>query len=792
MNGLVRIFSYSCNVCIIYSIFIMNIVSKCSSVISLSSSSSRPIDPRIYSSIYTTGNVSVSSDGIYAVVSFLTAGDHTLALNLSTNSTPFGYVAVGGGGSGGHIFNTTNGGGSGGGVNYITYGNSVINGANNFSNGVQYDFGVGIAGIGGSSGYTNNNGQRGGSTILRYNGGTIVAGGGLGGRTITTADVSGGTVAGAVAGSISSTGTNYGGRVANPATGPATAGGAGLTVSTEVINDTFAGGGGSCGGTGVSGGEGGAGGGGKGYGNNGATPNVAPTKYGAGGGGGYGTVYITTDGFRGVIYVWFPVENLQTIPSIAPSISSFTYGTIGTTFIDLSLNSDYATRFDISAVPTSSNTYNEMSIYKTDAIAYGMNTTTSYRLNGLTPTTIYDITVLARNKTGVSATTTLTGLTTASAAYSVGFTPTITFERETKIYAASHTNQTTPYVAICSPKSRPSIIYIATGAGSWGGNSRPTFQKSMDYGQTFQVKGFGGTNDNSATRYGNICCSDDGKYVYVYWSRSGLFYSSDYGNTWNRFNNTTMNSTVNIHYVSCDAEGRFLQLPATANNGNNNGTMFWSNSFAATIDGYLTGTPRNVFVPTATISSKGSAMDKHTATLFINGNDLSANTVIYYKEPTGNKFPNNRSWTDISNGHVKSFNAVGKYYNGLTVMERDVFFSITAQNIAYAGTSGITGPISQTGTGLISFTGFPCVVSKANFLLYHRATPPTNDLSKCFYSMNNGSTWNRITSNVIRADGQEYIGATTVLDGNKIYLYSLIASSVDTEYIFRAVSFTVG
>jgi hypothetical protein len=747
-----------------------------------------PIDQRIFTSIYTTGNVSVSADGIYAVVSFLTAGDHTLALNLTSNNTPFGYVAVGGGGSGGHIFNTASAGGSGGGVNYITYGNSVINGANNFSNGVQYDFSVGIAGTGGSGNYVNNNGQRGGSTVIRYNGGTIVADGGLGGRTSTTVDVSGGTVTGAVAGSISSTGTNVGGRVTNPAT----AGGAGLTISTEVINDTLAGGGGSCGGTGVSGGAGGAGGGGTGYGNNGATLRIAPTKYGAGGGGGYGTAYVATDGFRGVIYVWFPVENLQTIPSITPTLSSVTYSTIGTTFIDLSLNSDYATRFDISAVPTNANTFNELSIYKTDAIAYGLNTTTPYRLSGLTPTTVYDIIVRARNRTGVSATTTISGITTASAAYSVGFTPTITFERETKIYAASHTNQSgfTPYVAICSPKSRPSIIYIVTGTGTWGGNSRPTFQKSMDYGQTFQVKGFGSTNNGNATRYGNICCSDDGRYVYIFWAWSGLFYSSDFGNTWTWLSSSTMNSINNNAYVSCDTTGRFLQIVPTTG-GNNDGGMFWSNNFMASLDG-RTQTIKNVFTPTTTMRSKGSAMDKHNATIFINGNDLSGNTILYYKDPTGNQFSTSRTWNDISNGHVKSFNAVGRYHTGQTVMERDVFFSITAQSTAFLGTSGITGAISQTGTGLINFTGFPCVVSKANFLLAHKTTPPANDLSKCFYSTNNGSTWNRITGTQIRADGQEYIGATTVLDDNKIYLYSLIASSVDTEFIFRSVSFTVG
>ena len=42
-----------------------------------------PVDQRIFTSIYTTGNVSISADGIYAVVSFITAGDHTLALNLT-------------------------------------------------------------------------------------------------------------------------------------------------------------------------------------------------------------------------------------------------------------------------------------------------------------------------------------------------------------------------------------------------------------------------------------------------------------------------------------------------------------------------------------------------------------------------------------------------------------------------------------------------------------------------------------------------------------------------------------
>jgi hypothetical protein len=323
--------------------------------------------------------------------------------------------------------------------------------------------------------------------------------------------------------------------------------------------------------------------------------------------------------------------------------------------------------------------------------------------------------------------------------------------------------------------------------------------KSIDYGATFHVTSYLNTGDVAASRFANVCCSDDGKYLYFYVVRTGLAWSSDYGYTWTYRTPVSTHFEGNgIFYVSCDSTGRFLQAAGAQTGGlASAGYMFWSNNFIFnnTLDGTTQSAPRNVFVPAGNLTgAKGSAMDKHTATLFINGNDLSGNTVLYYKEPTGNRFPTTRGWTDISNGYVKAFNSTGRYYNGQTVMERDVFFSITAQSMAYAGTSGITGSISQTGTGLINFTGFPCVVSKSNFLLAHKNTPFAGDLSKCFYSMNNGSTWNRITggNTIIRADGQDYIGATTVLDGNKIYLYSVIASSVETEYIFRTVSFTVG
>ena len=775
------------------------------------SSKTRPIDTRIFSSIYTTGTVSVSNDGTYAIVSFLTVGEHTLALNLSTNSTPFGYVVVGGGGAGGIIQNTANAGGSGGGVSYITYSNSVSNGANTFMNGVQYDFGVGIAAPDttvDNSNFTTANGVWGGNTILRHSGGTIVAGGGRGGygsATSTTVNISGGTVSGAVAGSVSSTGTNVGGVASNPPT----AGGNGLAVSTEVINDTFGGGGGASGLTGVAGAAGGAGGGGRGYGNNGSTLNVAPTKYGGGGGGGIGNSYLSTGGFMGVIYIWFPLEKLQTVPSIAPSISSFTYGTIGTTFIDLSISSDYATRFIITAIPTSSNTFYELTISDTGAISSGLNTTTTYRLKGLTPTTIYDISVQAINITGASAASFLTGITTTSAEYTAGFTPTISLVSQTTILAASpHSNgqlSVMPFMPICSPKSKPWIIYAWCGFSGHNTSvslyTRPGVYKSTDYGATFTVIYYGRTWNINNYRLTNICCSDDGRYVYFYTTVTGFFRSSNYGYTWTERRGVGNYFAGNsLHYVSCDSTGRFVQISGSI--PNSQGYMY-SNNFGVDLNAENNmNPPRNAFMPTGTTIARGSNIDRHTGTLYINGNDLSNSTILYYKEPTGNKFPTTRTWTDISNGFTFCNNnnpsgstGTGKHHNWLTCFERNIFFSITnnvvgtstrTDGTAYVGTNGLGNSIAQTGSGTLTYMGFPCLISKSKFLLALRTTNQT-----CHYSTNNGTNWTP-ASNSTFTGAETVLGATTVLDNNTIYLYILVWTGVDTQYNFKTVSFTVG
>lgn len=84
-------------------------------------------------------------------------------------------------------------------------------------------------------------------------------------------------------------------------------------------------------------------------------------------------------------------------------------------------------------------------------------------------------------------------------------------------------------------------IYVATG----GGGSTPRIHKSEDFGATWTV-----IQENLATQ---VICSEDGRYVYTWGFNANIYYSSDYGATFN-----TNNFGFATGRLSCSPNGRYI------------------------------------------------------------------------------------------------------------------------------------------------------------------------------------------------------------------------------------------
>ena len=702
--------------------------------------------------INTTGSVSVIND--YAVIAFTSVGMNTLTLMLNTTSTTFGYIAVGGGGSGGK--NTTNaGGGGGGGVSYIPYLSATTN---YFNSSKTYTFNVGLAAPNISSTYS---GLRGGDTILNYEGGNIVATGGYGGYNVSATNANGGNVLYTVTGSINSTQTNKGGAYNG------VAGGDGLSVTTEIqtLNGYYAGGGGGSGGSGVAGGSGGLGGGGTGSGNNGVTAATAGYFYGAGGGGIYSSG--SSAGYQGVIYIWIPLSVFPTDTLYIPSITFLSSGIIGSTYIDLSMNTDVGTMYTVTATPTAINTFNEFTVTQTCPSA-GMGVMTNYRLMTLAANTNYDITVVATNVVGSSTSSTVTNITTVSA--SVPASPTITIKSTwTRTVSTIGFNGFNWY--ICSGKSNPHIVYAASGFNSTSGGSTfyGTVLQSFDYGKNFATVYYS-TNAAGSNVFSMICCSDDGKYIYAGSNFLGLVYSTDYGKSWRNKQPVATGFSVTAYgIVSCDSTGQYVMIQQGQ-------TIAWSNNYATS---FTTGT-----LPyTAPFQSYSQVIDRYTATIpLCSGSGATINNK-YYTFPS-NKFNTSATASTILSSSIAMGSNTTYLVFNRTSFERNI---ICTSNYSSAG-GGTTNYFSATGLGTIltvaTPTGncIPCIVSNANFILLVGFQNGGNSR----YSRDNGSTWTALSTSPFNLSTIQW--ATASLVGDLIYVYLYIGTGPITLY---TVTFTV-
>lgn len=778
-------------------------------------------------SIYTTGTVSVQRqlDVSYVLISFTKTGEHLFGVNTNNNDISFGYVAIGGGGSGGGTQNQQNAGGGGGGVSYVSYANSVNN---KFNNGEIYKFNVGIGAPNGDPDYYNNhNGLRGGHTIINTaTPGRILAEGGHGGfgttttSTYNTRNISGGSVvlAGTITNAVSSTGTNWGGKASTTSSG-----GNGVTVATELINDTFAGGGGSSGGTGVSGGSGGSGGGGTGAGNAGATNCVAPSKYGSGGGGGWGPSAQNIGGFQGAIFIWFPIDLLRTIsnePMYIPtlSVSAPTASMITGRNVDLSLNSNYATQFNITATPTSANTFSEITVYA-EVLSKGISSsgfTTSYKLRNLTPGTNYDISIVAVNYLGSSSPVVLNNITTKSISLTLSST---VFNGSPQTTPVRSPGVTTQNNFICCPKADPSTVYLALGPG---GNStsiahiaRCSVHKSIDFGASFNVIAYFPAfitltaTTQQYNQYTSMCCSDDGKHVYLFNHSLGLHISNDYGSSWryirpggNIFTTVSTTNYNNMHYVDCDPTGRFVLVSAGSSTANR-ACIYWANDFLLndTFSNDVNNTS-TLFGPTvSTGNSLGSKINKYTSGVYLTGSDASSNTIVHYKTST-NAFNTNpaTSWTDISNGYGVRTNT-GRLHAGRTAIERNIFLNngVSAFFTKTFGTDGITSTssISQSGNSNANVDGIPCVISKLSlFIIFRRAG---QQLRYATVSNANSDSWTLPTGTTPWSSPETIFDGTYNIYDNILYLFALIGTGIisattmesGNEYVVRRTQATL-
>lgn len=227
-----------------------------------------------------------------------------------------------------------------------------------------------------------------------------------------------------------------------------------------------------------------------------------------------------------------------------------------------------ATSYTVTATPTT-NTY-EIAVTKT------FSSGTGYKLEVLSSKTTYTFSLIATNSSGSSSAVTASATTKTA---TISASPTITFTKSTKNF--SLTGSAFVYTYIASPKTSPNIIYVLTFENS----PRLTLYYSTDSGANFTEIGtkLKWNPTTTADQYGaGLCCSDDGKYVYVQPFYRYLNVSTDYGVTFNFSKSPSSNNTAHTGVTSPAGEVVMVAGGGEAGYGTTSYVIHWSNNYNST------------------------------------------------------------------------------------------------------------------------------------------------------------------------------------------------------------------
>jgi hypothetical protein len=225
-----------------------------------------------------------------------------------------------------------------------------------------------------------------------------------------------------------------------------------------------------------------------------------------------------------------------------------------------------ATSYTVTATPTT-NIY-EVPVVRT------FSSGTGYKLEVLSPNTTYTFALVAKNNSGSSAAATVSASTKTATV-----SGTITYTKSTQNF--STTASAFVYTYIASPKTSPNIVYVLTFENS----PRLTLYYSTDSGTSFTEIGsrLKWNPTTGADQYGaGLCCSDDGKYVYVQPYYRYVNISTDYGATFNFSKSPSSNMTA--HSALTNPTGEVYMVGGTGETpyGTTNSVVHWSNNSNST------------------------------------------------------------------------------------------------------------------------------------------------------------------------------------------------------------------
>jgi hypothetical protein len=381
-------------------------------------------------------------------------------------------------------------------------------------------------------------------------------------------------------------------------------------------------------------------------------------------------------------------------------------------------------------------------------------------LEVLSSQTTYTFSLVAKNASGSSTAVTASATTKTA---TIQTSPTITY---TSLNYYDLSAAFAGYNKLVSPKSNPNIIYATYyNTGSYA--AYPRIFYSQDGGATFSYTTIGprlnwnSTNsfdvNKPETATADVCCSDDGKYVYIQTNQRYINASSNYGTTFYANTSPYVNNTI-LFGTSTIPTGEALITSGQAvqpYGANTQNIVHWSNNanstygFKAVSNTYSTaainasmntvyysngsnilyyynaGTKANLlsFNFTSTTFSTATFSPSNGSKLWamVSGGGLtfvfSASSNKLYKSINGTTFTNVPAFS--SGGIAANFNVT---YNSWIIMEPYVGFVMVGvgSQILYSKDSGVnwTNLTSPTIPSITGGSAASCVLQDSNVVVY--------------------------------------------------------------------------
>lgn len=372
-----------------------------------------------------------------------------------------------------------------------------------------------------------------------------------------------------------------------------------------------------------------------------------------------------------------------------------------------------ATGYTVTATPTT-NTY-ELPVIKSFTSGSG------YKLEVLCSKTTYTFSLIATNAIGSSTAVTASATTRTA---TISASPTITYTKSTQNF--STTSSAFVYTYMASPKISPQNIYVFT----FENTPRAKLFYSSNSGSSFTEIGsrlqWGPTT--TADTYGaGMCCSDDGKYVYVQSFYRYLNVSSNYGATFTSSKSPSVNNTA--HTCDTNPGGEIIMVAGggEAGYGTTSYVIHWSNNSNSTYKYRTVGSGNN---PAAIDASSNFVYYAVGSTLYYYNAGTKANLLSF--DFSAATFP-----TIVFGSTVGALVSKG----GITVIG---VASAPKIHISTNGSTFTAVPYFNTGAGNVVTMNLQSTITiepYVGFIMVH----DRETVSRFFYSVDRGSTWAQYT-----------------------------------------------